>query len=116
MVFLSGFFAIVIMGVICLSLGLPLILTPRDGGIALTMGVFQVGAGLVFYTLGSRSVPAAELTLLSLAEVVLGPLWVWLFLGELISQKTMLGGCILLLAIMGNALLGTRRKPPITMG
>ena len=39
------------------------------------MGFFKVGAGLVLYTLGSRTVPAAELTLLSLAEVLLGPLF-----------------------------------------
>jgi drug/metabolite transporter (DMT)-like permease len=114
-VFLSGLFAILIMGAICVILGLPLILLPRDTGIALSMGVFQVGAGLVLYTLGSKTVPAAELTLLSLAEVVLGPLWVWLFIGEGITKNTMIGGAILLLAIIGNALSGVRRKPPISI-
>ena len=110
-VFLSGLFAIVIMGAICLTLGLSFTLTPRDTGIALAMGFFQVGAGLVFYTLGSKTVPAVELTLLSLAEVVLAPLWVWLALGELPSQFTFVGGSILLLAIAFNALSGKRRKP-----
>ena len=76
------------------------------------MGVFQVGAGLILYTLGSRSLPAAELTLLSLAEVLLGPVWVWLFLGEGASMNTMIGGAVLLAAIIGNALSGKRRKPP----
>lgn len=76
------------------------------------MGVFQVGAGLILYTLGSKTVPAAELTLLSLAEVLLGPLWVWLFLGETITAYTLIGGTILLAAIAGNALSGARRKPP----
>jgi drug/metabolite transporter (DMT)-like permease len=77
--------------------------------------VFQVGAGLVLYTLGSRSLPAAELTLLSMAEVVLGPVWVWLFLGEQAEPSTLAGGAILLAAIAGNALSGARRKvvPPI---
>ncbi len=111
-VFLSGVFAIVITTGICLWLGLPLILTPRDGGIALGMGVFQVGAGLILYTLGSRSLPAAELTLLSLAEVLLGPLWVWLFLGETATVNTLVGGSVLLAAIIGNAVSGKRRKPP----
>lgn len=46
------------------------------------MGVFQVGAGLILYTLGSKVLPAVELTLLSLAEVLLAPLWVWMFLGK----------------------------------
>lgn len=111
-VFLSGIFAIVITFGICLSLDLPVLLSARDGGIAMGMGVFQVGAGLILYTLGSRSLPAAELALLSLAEVLLGPLWVWLFLGETATANTLVGGAILLVAIAGNALSGKRRKPP----
>ena len=111
-VFLSGVYAIIITGVICLAIGAPLILSWNDGGIAMGMGVFQVGAGLILYTLGSKTVPAAELTLLSLAEVLLGPLWVWLFLGETITAYTLIGGTILLAAIAGNALSGARRKPP----
>lgn len=111
-VFLSGVFAIGITLAICLSFGLPLVLTVHDGGIAIGMGVFQVGAGLILYTLGSRSLPAAELTLLSLAEVLLGPVWVWLFLGETASSNTLIGGFVLLAAITGNAISGKRRKPP----
>ncbi len=111
-VFLSGAFAIIITGIICLGIGAPLVLSLNDGGIAMGMGVFQVGAGLILYTLGSKTVPAAELTLLSLAEVLLGPLWVWLFLGETVTAYTLIGGAILLAAIAGNALSGTRRKPP----
>jgi drug/metabolite transporter (DMT)-like permease len=111
-VFLSGLFAIVITSAICLYLGLSFVLSVRDGGIAMGMGVFQVGAGLVLYPLGSRTLPAAELTLLSLAEVLLGPFWVWLFLGEDASIRTLIGGALLLTAIAGNALSGARRKPP----
>ncbi|MDA8747366.1 DMT family transporter [Litoreibacter sp.] len=107
-VFLSGLFAIAITATLCGLLGLSLILSPRDGGISMGMGVFQVGAGLVLYTLGSRTLPAAELTLLSLAEVMLGPFWVWLFLGEDASYRTLLGGAVLLLAIAGNAMSGAR--------
>lgn len=111
-VFLSGVFAIIITFVICQSLSLPFVLSAKDGGIALGMGVFQVGAGLILYTLGSRSLPAAELALLSLAEVLLGPLWVWLFLGETATVYTLAGGAVLLAAITGNAISGKRRKPP----
>lgn len=111
-VFLSGLFAIIITAAICLLLGLSFALSPRDGSIAMCMGVFQVGAGLVLYTLGSRTLPAAELTLLSLAEVLLGPFWVWLFLGEDASLRTLIGGALLLAAIAGNALSGARRRPP----
>lgn len=111
-VFLSGLFAIAITSALCLWLGLSFILSPRDGGLSMAMGVFQVGLGLVLYTLGSRTLPAAELTLLSLAEVLLGPFWVWLVLGEDASLRTLIGGALLLAAIAGNALSGTRRKPP----
>ena len=108
-VFLSGLFALLMMGSICLITGDGLVLSRFDGGIALGMGVFQVGAGLVMFTLGSRSLPAAELALLSLAEVVLGPVWVWLFLGETVGLNTLIGGGILLAAIVGNVLIGIRR-------
>ncbi len=111
-VFVSGLFAIVITIGVCQYQGLSLIIGARDGGIAMGMGVFQVGAGLILYTLGSRSLPAAELALLSLAEVLLGPFWVWLFLGETATVNTLIGGLVLLAAIAGNALSGKRRKPP----
>jgi drug/metabolite transporter (DMT)-like permease len=111
-VFLSGLFAIAITGTMCLVQGLPFVLSVNDASIALAMGVFQVGAGLVLYTLGSKTVPAAELALLSMAEVVLGPFWVWLFLGETAGLYTLVGGIILLAAIAGNALSGLRRRPP----
>ncbi len=112
-VFLSGLFGIVIMAGICLNGSLSFFVSLNDIGISLSMGIFQVGAGLVLYTLGSRTVPAAELTLLALAEVVLGPFWVWLFLGEILTLHTIVGGAVLLVAIAGNAHSGQRRKPPI---
>lgn len=114
-VFLSGIFAILITSLICWGLGLTFLLSFNDGGIAMGMGVFQVGAGLILYTLGSRTLPAVELSLLSLAEVLLGPLWVWLFLGETITNRTLVGGCLLLAAIAGNAISGIRKPPPISI-
>ncbi|KRS11169.1 membrane protein, partial [Roseovarius atlanticus] len=111
-VFLSGVFAIIITVSICLILGQSLVLTRTDSGVAMGMGLFQVGAGLILYTLGSRSLPAAELALLSLAEVLLGPVWVWVFLGETASINTLIGGFVLLVAIAGNAISGKRQKPP----
>jgi len=114
-VFLSGLSAIVITAAICILTGLPLVLSPSDTAIALAMGVGQVGMGLLLYTLGSRTVPAVELTLLSMSEVVLGPVWVWLLLGEAASFNTLVGGAVLLAAIVGNAVSGARRRPPIHM-
>ena len=111
-VLLSGIFAIFITSSICLLSGLPFQISVNDTSISMGMGVFQVGAGLVLYTLGSKTLPAAELTLLSLAEVLLGPVWVYLFLNEVVTLSTLVGGLILLLAIAGNAISGARRKPP----
>ncbi|MDJ0948160.1 MAG: DMT family transporter [Alphaproteobacteria bacterium] len=110
-VFLGGVFAIVVAGTVCAATGLPLVLPAGDIAIALGLGVFQVGAGLVLYTAGSKVVPASELALLSMTEVVLGPLWVWIFMAETVSLYTLVGGAILLLALAGNALSGLRRKP-----
>ena len=110
--FLSGIFAILITSSICLVSGLTFQISFNDTSISMGMGVFQVGAGLVLYTLGSKTLPAAELTLLSLAEVLLGPLWVYFFLNEVATLNTLLGGLVLLLAIAGNAISGARRKPP----
>ena len=111
-VFLSGIFAIFITSSICLLSGLSFQISGNDITISMGMGVFQVGAGLVLYTLGSKTLPAAELTLLSLAEVLLGPLWVYLFLNEVATLNTLLGGLVLLLSIAGNAISGARKKPP----
>ena len=114
-VFLSGVFAIGATGAVCLTAGYTFAIPAWDISIALALGVFQVGAGLVCFTIGSRVVPAAELALLSMTEVVLGPLWVWLFLGETTGLYTLLGGAILMAAIAGNAISGLRRKPTPVM-
>ena len=72
------------------------------------LGLVQVGLGLILYTLGSRHVPAGELALLSLTEVVLGPIWVWIGVGETPSLYTLIGGAIVLGAIAAQATLGIR--------
>ena len=65
-------------------------------------GVLQNGAGIIFYTLGSRLVPAAEATLIAALEVPLTPLWVWLVMGESPSGPTLLGGIVVMAALFGH--------------
>ena len=65
--------------------------------------------GMILYALGSRVVPAAELTLMSNTEVLLAPFWVWLILGETASTATFIGGTVVLTAILFNAFSGVRR-------
>jgi drug/metabolite transporter (DMT)-like permease len=110
-VFLGGIFAMLISALVCLAGDYDLQIPPDDIAIALSLGVFQVGLGLTVFTIGSKVVPAAELALLSMTEVLLGPFWVWLFLGETANVYTLAGGAVLMLAIAGNALSGLRRKP-----
>lgn len=114
-VFLSGVFAIIIAGAVCLGSGHTLDIPLNDIAIALALGIFQLGVGLTLYTFGSKAVPATELALLSMTEVLLGPFWVWLFLGETAALYTLLGGGILLAAIAGNAISGLRRRPTPVM-
>ena len=112
-VFLSGLLAIFLTIIICKFQNVNLILTKNDAIFALFLGVFQVGLGLILYTIGSKTVPAAELTLLSLCEVLLAPLWVWLFLGESASKLTFIGGFILLIAITFNSLISIMKRKRI---
>jgi drug/metabolite transporter (DMT)-like permease len=60
-------------------------------------------------------VPAVELALLSMSELVLAPLWVWLAVGEVPSAFTLAGGAIVMAAIAFQALSGVRRRrnPPV---
>lgn len=92
--------------------GQPLMAPAQDIAIAMGMGAVMLGGGMVLYTLGSRVVPAVEATLLTIVEVLLGPFWVWLFLGEAASSKTLIGGAFLVAAVALNAVSGVRRTIP----
>ena len=79
----------------------------HDAMLAFAMGSVILAFGMICYTLGSQSVPAAETTLLSLVEVLLAPVWVWLVLGESASTGTFVGGGIVLLALCFSTFSGT---------
>jgi len=110
-VFMAGIFAIVIAATVIMTKDFSFRIPAGDVAIAFALGVFQVGLGLTIFTIGSKVVPAAELALLSMTEVLLGPFWVWLFLGETANLYTLIGGAVLMLAIAGNAMSGLRRRP-----
>ena len=80
-----------------------------DVGLAATYGVLVIGAGIFMLTIGARHVPAAELLVLSLTEVVFASVWVWLAFGEVPSVLTLVGGLIILGSIGGQAAVGMRR-------
>lgn len=91
-------------------LGQTLLVPLRDITIAAAMGAVTLSGGLILYTIGSRVVPAAQATLISLVEVLLAPVWTWAFLGETVAQGTMIGGAVLLAAVVMNA-YGGRSTP-----
>jgi drug/metabolite transporter (DMT)-like permease len=81
----------------------------HDHAVAAVMGSAQIGLGMLFYTLGSRHVPAGPLALLSLTEIVLGPVLVWQIVGEVPSVGTMAGGAVVIAAIVLQTVHGMRR-------
>ena len=108
-VLLGGIFSIAVGALVAGQLGQPLAVPVPDALWSMAMGAGTLSGGMVLYTLGSRVVPAAELALLSNIEVMLAPLWVWLFLNETASAATFMGGAILLVAVTMNGLSGARR-------
>jgi drug/metabolite transporter (DMT)-like permease len=82
----------------------------------MALGAVVLTGGMMLYTYGSKALPTAELTLMSSIENILAPLWVWLLLGETASSTTLLGGAMVLAAVMGNALMGARRQAALSQG
>lgn len=80
-------------------------------GLAL-LGFVQLGAGLIFFVYGTRHLPSAEASLLTLGEALMAPVWVWLFIGEVPSLPTMAGGAIVLGAVALQSLVSERPANP----
>jgi DME family drug/metabolite transporter len=108
-VVLGGIFSIIAGALVAGQLDQPLLVPLPDILYAMGMGAVTLAGGMVLYTLGSRVIPAAEAALLSNVEVMLAPIWVWLFLGETASTGTFVGGAVLMVAVIFNALSGARR-------
>ncbi|MFL5926994.1 MAG: DMT family transporter [Gaiellaceae bacterium] len=77
--------------------------TAKDVALLATLGICQIGLGFVLLTVGARLIPAGEVALITLLEIVLGPLWVWLFLSERPGTATVVGGAIVLVAVLVQA-------------
>lgn len=79
-------------------------------GLTFVMGAVQLTLGLILFTIGSRSVPAAQLALIALIEPTLSPLWAWLASGELPPIWTFIGGAVIVAAIVIQALFASRKR------
>jgi len=82
--------------------------TGRDLVLLAFLGLFQLGLPCMLLVLASRALTAPEIALLGLLEVVLGPLWAWLGAGEEPARSTLLGGAVVIAALVGNELRALR--------
>jgi drug/metabolite transporter (DMT)-like permease len=106
-VMLAGIFSILV----ALPLAWPLTPTLRDFSVLAIMGCIQLGLGCILMTIATRHLSAGEVGLLALLETTLGPIWVWLGIGERPSDIALVGGVIVIGALLANEWLGFRRKP-----
>ena len=82
----------------------------REAGLLSFFGAGQLGLGLALFASGAPLLPAAQTAMLGVLEPVIGPVWVWLALGERPSSTGLLGGAIVLAALMLFTLAGLRDK------
>ena len=109
------FTTVAISGIFCALISSVVIIETQSNFLSssFNQGLFSVHGtlvclGLILYSIGSKNIPAAELTLLSLTEVIGGIFWVWLpILGinEIPSNTTVIGGFLIFLAIIYYSLM-----------
>jgi drug/metabolite transporter (DMT)-like permease len=90
--------------VMILPLASPFAVSQADTGYLLIMGLYMLPIGTALMFLGPRYIPAPEVGLLLLLESILGPLWVWLALGEEPGVSTLLGGAIVISTLAVNTI------------
>ena len=103
----AGFFCFTLATIFILSGNQPFFSTSYNGTLFSLHGVL-VCMGLILYSIGSKAIPAAELTLLSLTEVIGGIFWVWLpwfGVNEIPSTNTIIGGFFLFISITYYSLI-----------
>jgi drug/metabolite transporter (DMT)-like permease len=95
-----------------LPMAWPLDAGTRDLALYATLGAFQLALPCVFLSIWVvKRLSAAEVGLLALLEVILGPIWVWLAFNEQPTPLALIGGAIVLGALAVNELFGLRGQP-----
>ena len=74
-------------------------------------GFVFMGVGMMLFVRSAPVVPAAEMTILAQTETIFGPVWVWLAFGETPLRTTLVGGGLILAAVVLKAVSGVRRPP-----
>ena len=83
-----------------LSLSPTIMISPYDIFLGFLAGFFQIGFGFIFITIGARTTPSAMVGIIMLSESVLGPIWAFLFVSEIPSLYGLIGGAIILFAVL----------------
>ena len=96
---LSGVILAAAAGVIAVTQN-GLAISGHDALLACVTGGFALGVGLPMFNLGHRSVASARVSLLLMTEVVLAPIWVWIWPGEQPGATTLIGGAIVLTTVV----------------
>ncbi|WKB55253.1 DMT family transporter [Eleftheria terrae] len=95
---------------IALPLAWPLQASAHDLSLLAGLGVFQLAIPCLLAVQLARVLPAPEVALLALLEVVFGVAWAWLGAGEAPSLAVLGGGALVLAALVANELLGLRQR------
>ena len=104
---IAGLFCTIVSGAIIMIYDLNFLSSGKNEALFATHGTL-VCLGLILYSIGSKNIPAAELTLLSLTEVIGGIFWVWLpWLGinEIPTTNTIIGGFFIFISIFYYSLI-----------
>ena len=79
-------------------------ISTKDIWLSFLLGVPQLAFGFIFITIGSRTTPAVMVGLLMLMESIFAPIWVWLFYNEIPPASVLIGGLIILSAVVMKSL------------
>ena len=77
-----------------------IMISPHDIFLGFLAGFFQIGFGFIFITIGARTTPSAMVGIIMLSESVLGPVWAFIFVSERPSIFGLIGGAIILFAVL----------------
>ena len=94
--FIAGVFALII----GFLMSETIIISINDIFLGFLAGFFQIGLGFIFITIGARRTPAAMVGIIMLTEAVLGPMWAWIFINEQPPFIVLIGGSIVLFAVL----------------
>jgi len=93
-----------------LPLSLPFKANPHDLGLLFGLGIVQLAAPCLLLVRVARSLPAPEVALIGLLEVIFGVLWAWVGAGEAPGGAALTGGAIVVGALVFNELLSLRER------